>query len=291
MTIVDEDLSLTFAALADPTRRAILSRLAGGEATVNQLAEPFAMTQQAISKHLKILERAGLISRTRAAQRRPCQLETEHLDAAAEWIGRHRRLWEERYDRLDEHLATLRRPPGQAGPEPEPARGPANKTTEGPRQQERPDMSDTADRGELTYRRVHDAPRELLFDCMTNPEHLTHFWGPDGTTTPVDGVTVDLRPGGVFETVMVSDADGSQYTMRAVYVEVQRPGKLVWTEPDVEGGMTTTISFVELGDGRTEVVTHQTNVPAMFRSPEAQAGFLTSLDRFGVYVALLARRR
>ncbi len=152
-------------------------------------------------------------------------------------------------------------------------------------------MNDMADRGELTYRRVHDAPRELLFDCMTAPEHLTHFWGPAGTTTPIDGVTVNLRPGGVFETVMVSDADGSQYTMRAVYVEVQRPGKLVWTEPDVEGGMTTTITFVELGDGRTEVVTHQTNVPAMVRSPEAQEGFLTSLDRFGVYVAMLAGRR
>jgi uncharacterized protein YndB with AHSA1/START domain len=149
-------------------------------------------------------------------------------------------------------------------------------------------MSDTADRGELTYRRVHDASRELLFDCMTKPEHLTHFWGPDGTTTPADGVTVDLRPGGVFETVMVSDADGSEYTMRAVYVEVQRPGKLVWTEADVEGGMTTTITFVELGGGRTEVITHQTNVPAMFRSPEAQAGFLTSLDRFGVYITTLA---
>jgi uncharacterized protein YndB with AHSA1/START domain len=149
-------------------------------------------------------------------------------------------------------------------------------------------MSDTADRGELTYRRVHDASRELLFDCMTKPEHLTHFWGPDGTTTPVDGVTVDLQPGGVFETVMVSDAGGSRYTMRAVYVEVQRPGKLVWTEPDVEGGMTTTITFVELGDGRTEVITHQTNVPAMFRSPEAQAGFLTSLDRFDAYITMLA---
>ena len=149
MTIVDEDLSLTFAALADPTRRAILSRLAGGEATVNQLAEPFAMTQQAISKHIKILERAGLISRTRAAQRRPCQLETEHLDAAAEWIGRHRRLWEERYDRLDEHLATLRRPsqqdPSQSQPGPsqqepsqqEPSQpGPSQQE---PTQQERPE--------------------------------------------------------------------------------------------------------------------------------------------------------
>jgi DNA-binding transcriptional ArsR family regulator len=115
VTIVEDDLSLTFAALADPTRRAILGRLAGGDATVNQLAEPFAMTQQAISKHLKVLERAGLISRSRAAQRRPCTLETERLDAAAEWIGRHRRMWQERYDRLDEHLAALRRQPGQQG--------------------------------------------------------------------------------------------------------------------------------------------------------------------------------
>jgi uncharacterized protein YndB with AHSA1/START domain len=150
-------------------------------------------------------------------------------------------------------------------------------------------MTDTAPRGELTYRRVHDAPRELLFDCMTQPEHLTHFWGPAGTTAPVDGITVDLRPGGVFETVMVSDSDGGTYPMRAVYVEVRRPDKLVWTEPGVEGGMTTTITFTDLGDGRTEVVTHQTNVPEMFRSPQAQAGFKTSLDRFDSYVAALPR--
>ena len=111
MPVADEDLSVTFAALADPTRRAILERLALGEATVSELAEPFALTQQAISKHLKVLERAGLISRSRAAQTRPCQLETGRLDSAADWIGRHRQLWEERYDRLDEHLAALRRRP------------------------------------------------------------------------------------------------------------------------------------------------------------------------------------
>ena len=111
MPVADEDLSLTFAALADPTRRAILERLALGDATVSELAEPFALTQQAISKHLKVLERAGLISRSRAAQTRPCQLETGRLDSAADWIGRHRQLWEERYDRLDEHLAALRRRP------------------------------------------------------------------------------------------------------------------------------------------------------------------------------------
>jgi DNA-binding transcriptional ArsR family regulator len=117
MTIVEDDLSLTFAALADPTRRAILARLAQGEATVHQIAEPFAVTQQAISKHLKVLERAGLISRRRVAQRRPCQLETAHLDAAAAWIGRHRQMWQDRYDRLDEHLATFQRPPdGQERP-------------------------------------------------------------------------------------------------------------------------------------------------------------------------------
>lgn len=141
--------------------------------------------------------------------------------------------------------------------------------------------------GEFTYRRVHRASRELLFDCMTTPEHLARFWGPAGTTTPLDGITVDLRPGGVFETVMFNDSDGSSYTMRAVYVEVQRPERLVWTEPDVEGGMTTTITFVEVDDERTEVVTHQTNVPAMFARPEARNGFLTSLDRFAAYVGTL----
>jgi uncharacterized protein YndB with AHSA1/START domain len=148
-------------------------------------------------------------------------------------------------------------------------------------------MSDNASAaGEMTYRRIHAAPRELVFDCMTQPEHLTHFWGPAGTSTPVGRITVDLRPGGVFETAMISDDDGGgEYTMRAVYVEVDRPGRLVWTEPGVEGGMTTTITFADLGDGRTEVVTHQTNVPAAFRTPEAQAGFTTSLDRFDAYLA------
>lgn len=146
-------------------------------------------------------------------------------------------------------------------------------------------MSEATGQDELIYRRIHDAPRELLFDCMTTPEHLTHFWGAAGTTTPIEDITVDLRPGGVFETVMVNDADGSSYTMRAVYVEVNRPGKLAWTEPGA--GMTTTITFTDLGDGRTEVITHQVNVPEAFRSPEARAGFQTSLDRFGSYLASL----
>jgi DNA-binding transcriptional ArsR family regulator len=108
MTAVDDELSLVFSALADPTRRAILDRLSGGDATVHQLAEPFTMTQQAVSKHLKVLERAQLISRTRTGQSRPCVLDAERLDEAAGWIERHRQMWADRHDRLEEHLATLR---------------------------------------------------------------------------------------------------------------------------------------------------------------------------------------
>jgi uncharacterized protein YndB with AHSA1/START domain len=139
--------------------------------------------------------------------------------------------------------------------------------------------------GELTYVRVFDAPRELVFECMTTPAHLTHFWGPIGVSTPLENIIVELRPGGRFETIMVDDATGAEYPSRGVFVEIRQPEKLVWTEPDVEGGMTTSIVFNDLGDGRTETVTHQTNVPEMFRSPEAQAGMLSSFDRFADYLA------
>src|SRR6476469_332332 len=98
-------LDATFAALADPTRRAILARLAKGEASVKELAEPFAMTQPAISKHIKVLERAGLVERGRDAQRRPCRLAAGPMRAASAWLGDYRRFWTESYDRLDELLS------------------------------------------------------------------------------------------------------------------------------------------------------------------------------------------
>jgi len=101
-------LDATFAALADPTRRAILARLATGEASVNELAEPFAMSQPAISKHLKVLERAGLISRGRDAQRRPCRLEAQPLAEATQWLERYRQHWERNHDRLDALLDELK---------------------------------------------------------------------------------------------------------------------------------------------------------------------------------------
>jgi DNA-binding transcriptional ArsR family regulator len=102
-----DPLSLTFAALADPTRRAILVRLAKGEATVNELAEPFDISLQAVSKHLKVLEAAGLISRGRDAQFRPCHLEPEPLDEATDWIVKNRQIWTERFDQLEEHLKRM----------------------------------------------------------------------------------------------------------------------------------------------------------------------------------------
>ena len=101
-------LDATFAALADPTRRAILARLASGQASVTELAEPFAMSQPAVSKHLKVLERAGLISRGRDAQRRPSRLEAEPLAEATEWLERHRRLWEGNFERLDALLDDMK---------------------------------------------------------------------------------------------------------------------------------------------------------------------------------------
>ncbi len=106
--ISSQRLDATFAALADPTRRAILARLASGEASVTQLVEPFAMTQPAISKHLKVLEHAGLISRGRDAQRRPCRLEAKPLADATEWLERYRQFWEARFEHLDALLDEMK---------------------------------------------------------------------------------------------------------------------------------------------------------------------------------------
>jgi uncharacterized protein YndB with AHSA1/START domain len=142
-----------------------------------------------------------------------------------------------------------------------------------------------ADLGEVTYTRVFDAPRELIFACMLDPKHLTHFWGPVGVSTPIENILVEPHVGGRFETVMVNDADGAEYASKGVYTEITPPSVLAWGEPGV--GMENRTTFIDLGDGRTEVRIHQTNVPAMYRAPEAQAGFKTSLDRFAAYLATL----
>ena len=106
-----EQLNAVFAALADPTRRAILARLSKGEFSVNELAEPFKMSLPAVSKHLKVLEKAGLISRGREAQWRPCKLDAGPLKEAANWVEHYRRFWEESFDRLDDYLKELQKKP------------------------------------------------------------------------------------------------------------------------------------------------------------------------------------
>src|ERR1700709_896420 len=108
----DTQLDATFAALSDATRRAILAGLASGEATVNELAEPFAMSQPAVSKHLKVLERCGLITRSRQAQFRPCHLQVAGVESTVGWVAEQRRIWNDRFDQLDAHLAELQGRPG-----------------------------------------------------------------------------------------------------------------------------------------------------------------------------------
>jgi DNA-binding transcriptional ArsR family regulator len=112
--VAQDTLSNTFAALADPTRRAILARLARGEATVNVLAQPFEVSLQSISRHLKVLETAGLITRGRDAQFRPCRFEAAPLGDALTWIEENRQVWKERFDRLEQHLLALQQPQQEA---------------------------------------------------------------------------------------------------------------------------------------------------------------------------------
>ena len=121
MTVVADRLSTTLAALADPTRRAILARLARGVSAVGELAQPFDMTLPAISKHLKVLERAGLIARGREAQRRPCRLEAAPLREVSEWVAAYRQFWEQRLDRLEAYLQKA-----QAASRPRAAKGKAH---------------------------------------------------------------------------------------------------------------------------------------------------------------------
>lgn len=136
---------------------------------------------------------------------------------------------------------------------------------------------------EFVYRRVLRAPRELVWRCLTEPAELARFWGPSGMTTPVDGIVVEPRVGGRFETLMVGEHGG--YRMVATFTEFTPPERLAWVEPD--SGMHTTSTLEDVGDGRTALVIHQRFVPEAMRMPEARAGFLTSLDKLEEHLARL----
>lgn len=126
-----DPLSATFSALADPTRRAILARLALGETTVNELSKPFAISAPAISKHLKVLENAGLITRGREAQWRPCKIEPQALRSLDDWLDQYRRFWEQRLDRLEDYLRELQGLPPQPPKGPRPPKPPKNRKRNG----------------------------------------------------------------------------------------------------------------------------------------------------------------
>jgi uncharacterized protein YndB with AHSA1/START domain len=138
---------------------------------------------------------------------------------------------------------------------------------------------------ELIHRRVLRAPRELVWRCLTDPEELSQFWGPRGMTTPLDGIVVELRVGGRFETLMVGET--GSHRMVATFTDVVPPEKLAWVEPAT--GLRTTNTLLDLGDGTTELVIHQRHVPEAMRSPEARAGFLTSLDALAAHLDHLTR--
>ena len=147
-------------------------------------------------------------------------------------------------------------------------------------------MSDiTVGENEFTVTRVFAAPIDLVFETLTEPEHLAHFWGPKGTTTRIEDIVVEPRVGGRFETLMVDDESGETYPMEAVYVEFERPTKLAWRANNL--GILSSSTFRDLGNGTTEVVVHQTDVPTDFLTEEGLAGFLSSLDRGEEYLATL----
>ena len=195
-----DPLTTTFAALADPTRRAILARLATGEATVTELAAPFDVSLPAISKHLKVLQRAGLVEQGRQAQWRPCRLRPEPLHGVADWVGQYRRLWEDSLDRLDDYLREIQRTdePGDATTR----RHDDTTTSQGAgamtvQQQLGNDRTTVyVDGLEVVFERVFDAPRDLVWNVMTDPERIPRWWGPHGYTTIV--VEMDVRARGTL---------------------------------------------------------------------------------------------
>src|SRR5436190_8252782 len=188
-----DHLSATFAALADPTRRAILARLVSGQASVTELAAPFEMSMPAISKHLKVLEHAGLIARGRDAQWRPCRLEAAPLKDVADWVAHYKRFWEQSFDRLDDYLRELKKRRRRMA---------ASK--------ERNSAAANAPQRELVLTRVFDAPREVVFRAWTDPERLAQWWGPRGFTNP--RCEWDARPGGAIR-VDMKGPDGTVYPM------------------------------------------------------------------------------
>jgi DNA-binding transcriptional ArsR family regulator/uncharacterized protein YndB with AHSA1/START domain len=211
---VADQLSRLFAALADPTRRDIVARLAVGDATVGQLAEPYEVSVQAVSKHLKVLEEAGLVRRSRDAQRRPVHLEPEVLELMTSWIERYRRAAEERFRRLDAVLAEMN----------DPARTPTPPRSRHHEHRDRGPHRGRPDRPVIRITRDFAGTPEQLFRAHTDPEIFVRWVGPDSTSSRIDHW--DARTGGSFRYVATHGDD--EYGFRGCFHEV-RPDRIVQT--------------------------------------------------------------
>jgi uncharacterized protein YndB with AHSA1/START domain/DNA-binding transcriptional ArsR family regulator len=273
-----DSLSLTFSALSDPTRRAILARVASsGETSVIELGKPFAMSLPAVSKHLKVLERAGLIQRGRAAQWRPWRLVAGPLKDAADWLDEYRRYWEESFDRLDDYLKELRTKDKRIlrGKEKKMAAG-SNAVVAEPQEHV------------LVIERIFDAPRDLVYKCWTESEHLRRWTGPRGFSTIVHAY--DFRPGGHLRLHMRAP-DGTEHWQSGTFREIVPPERIVrtfvWT--DAEGNPTRpetvlSLTFEELG-GRTRLTLHQAGFKSVIARDEHRGGWSSSLDLLAEYLA------
>jgi uncharacterized protein YndB with AHSA1/START domain/DNA-binding transcriptional ArsR family regulator len=196
-----DQLSLTFASLADPTRRAILERLAAGDAMPSELAEPFSISAPAVSRHLRVLEQAGLIARGRDAQWRPCRLQAGPLKQVADWVQRFGRFWDANLD--DPQVMQ-------------------NKEQDGPRNE----GGDSSQSREFVATRVFEATAEAVFQAWTDPVQMARWWGPHGFTNPI--CEMDARTGGAWRIVMLGP-DGAQHPAQGVFREIEKPQRLVMT--------------------------------------------------------------
>ena len=283
MLIAPDHLSTTLAALADPTRRAILARLATGEATVTELAAPFAISHPAVSRHLKVLERAGLITRGREAQWRPCRLEAKPLRDVADWVEQYRRFWDESIDCLEDHLRELQTNNQMSRKMTEASRStkPTPKQSSTGSTSSRPALAAR----ELVITRIIDAPRALVFKAWTDPKHVVQWWGPHGFTNPV--CEMDVRPGGVWRMVM-RGPDVVEYPNKGVFREIVEPERLVFTygleNEELSHESLATVTFAE-HEGKTKLTMHQTLLDLAKAREGASEDWTESLDRLAEYLA------
>ena len=194
-----DQLSAVFSALADPTRRAILADLAERDATVTELTELLPISMPAVSRHLKVLERATLISRTRSGKWRASHLEAAPLQAAADWIERYREFWDSSLIRLEAHLAAVRAAERPGEPDAEQLPNAYGLGPQGTQMQ--PEIS------QIDISRVLDAPRELVYRAFTDPDHFGTWWGPMGNSLPRKEIEFDVRPGGHQRWTEISPAN------------------------------------------------------------------------------------